>query len=460
MDGLITSLDRQRVVLHFAGGPLDRNAMASSMGDVAEAYGGAGAHSLFVLQSGGLRETLTRNLPHVLREAVFEIVLKRVLLCVLGKAAERSVPGARGRSRSGNLPVPSPHRVAVELNSMEKDGVEPYASLTPPTGMSRLTDAESQWLARTLSQDQQLRSLGRSASATDSELLMSLTRAETPGATEGRHSSRTGLEVATGLLVRKVVNAARAVIERFRTGTHHGLYPTAVEEILREFCLTHLGAALWSGMKNEAATAFRSDEGSPAGVGRYFLDRFIEAVAVPERKDVTVVGHGSGTPLMNAFLAAFDARRGSADSPLPADFRIRNVVALAPMCTFPELASTLRRRNTAFEHFRLFALTDEAEKADHLVPVAYPRSLLYFVSGVLERDANGMSAAVPLSGMARWYDSGQVVGGPEAEEVRAVADAEPSAFVRSPGAECGARSHAQFRADPALLANLQLMISG
>ncbi|MET7700320.1 hypothetical protein [Streptomyces sp. NPDC005485] len=460
MDGLIASLNSQRVVLHFAGTSLERGGVASALGDAAEAYGKAGSRSVFVLQGGGTGHTLTRNLHRVLREAVFEIVLKRVLLCVLGKAAERSGPGARGRLLSGNLPVPTARRVGVELKAMELEGLEPYASLTPPAGMSQLTDEQSRWLVRSLSNDQQVRSLGRSAVDSDSDLLMSATRAEAEERIGTRHRSHAVLEVATGLLVRKVVSAARAVIERFRAGTHHGLYPTAVEEILREFCLAHLGAAVWSGMKEDAATAFRSGAGIPAGTGRYFLDRFIEAVSVPERKEVTVVGHGSGALLMNAFLAGFDARRGLADSLLPADFRLRDVVALAPMCTFPELASTLRRRNTAFERFRLFALTDEAEKADHLVPVGYPRSLLYFVSGVLERDPNGMSAAVPLSGMAHWYGSGRSAGGAEAEEVRVVADAEPGAFVWSPDANCGARSHKQFATDPALLDTLQVMIAG
>ncbi|MFF0097540.1 hypothetical protein ACFYSF_47760 [Streptomyces canus] len=460
MDGLIASLDRQRIVLHFASEPLERDGTASALADAAEAYGAAGACSVFVLQGGGIGDTLTRNLQRVVREAVFEIVLKRVLLCVLGKAAERSVPVARGRSLSGNLPVPAAHRVGFELKAMESEGLEPYASMAPPQDMSPLTDEQAQWLVRALSKDPQLRSLGRSTVDSDSELLVASVRAEAEERIDSRHRAHAVLEVATGLLVRKVVSTARAVIERFRAGTHHGLYPTAVEEILREFCLAQLGGAVWSGMKEDAATAFRSGAGSPAGAGRYFLDRFIEAVSVPEQKDVTVVGHGSGALLMNAFLAAFDARRGSADSPLPADFRLRDVVALAPMCTFPELASTLRRRSTAFECFRLFALTDEAEKADHLVPVVYPRSLLYFVSGVLERDSNGVSAAVPLSGMAHWYGSGQSAGGTEAEEVRVVATAEPGAFTWSPGANCGARTHAQWCTDPALLATLQATIAG
>jgi hypothetical protein len=460
VDALVAALDRGRVVLHFADGPLEREAAIAALSAADEAYGGADARSLFVLQGGGLKETVARNLPRVLREAVFEIILKRVLWCVLGKAAERSAPGARGRSGARGLSLPPPYRVDVEFKALERDGVEPYASTAPPADMSSLTESESRWLARVLSEDRQLRGVGRSLRDGDEEtLLLAPVRVEAAASAGQRHASRAILEVATGLLVRKVVSAARAVIERFRAGTHHGLYPTAVEEMLREFCLAHLGAAVWSGMRDEAATAFRS------GAGRLLMERFIETVTLAERKDVTLVGHGSGVLSMNAFLAAFDARRGAADSPLPADFRIRNVVALAPMCTFPELAATLRRRGAAFERFRMFALTDEAERADHLVPLAYPRSLAYFVSGVLEHDANGVSAAVPLAGMARWYGCGQAVGGPEAEEARVLAATDPWAFVWSPAAgsrdgACGVRSRGEFATDPAFLANLQAMISG
>ncbi|MDH6219207.1 hypothetical protein [Streptomyces pseudovenezuelae] len=462
MDSVIASLDRRRVVLHFAGGLLGHESAALALGGAAEAYDGAGACSVFLLQGGGLRQTLTRNLPRVLREAVFQIVLARVLWCVLGKAAERSVLGARGGAQSGKLPIPTVNRVAVELSALQR-GDEPYATTAPRVDVSSLTAAEERWLTESLSRDRQLRSLGHSVRE-DEGLLMSSTRAEAAEHHGSGHGSRAVLELATGLLVRKVVNAVRAVIERFRAGTHHGLYPTVVEEILREFCLAHLGGAVWAGMKDEAVTAFRSGDGSSTGLGRHFLNGFIDTVSGPETREVTLVGHGSGVPLMNAFLAALDARRGLAEGILPADFRIRDVVAVAPMCTFPELASMLRCRNTAFERFRMFALTDEAEQADHLVPVAYPRSLLYFVSGVLERDANGTSAVLPLSGMARWYGPGQTAGGPEAEEVRVLADAQPASFIWLPetGPSVGAsvtRSHSEILADPMVLSNLQALIS-
>ena len=42
-------------------------------------------------------------------------------------------------------------------------------------------------------------------------------------------------------------------------------------------------------------------------------------------------------------------------------------------------------------------MTDELEQADRLIPVIYPHSLLYFVSGVLEDEADK-----PLLGMERY----------------------------------------------------------
>ena len=51
-------------------------------------------------------------------------------------------------------------------------------------------------------------------------------------------------------------------------------------------------------------------------------------------------------------------------------------------------------------------MTDESERKDMLVPGIYPRSLLYFVSGVLERDAKGAAApGKPLVGLARFFDA-------------------------------------------------------
>jgi hypothetical protein len=72
----------------------------------------------------------------------------------------------------------------------------------------------------------------------------------------------------------------------------------------------------------------------------------------------------------------------------------------------------------------MFTMDDEHEIADALVPLLYPRSLLYFVSGVVERRPNGDSAFdLPLVGMDRFYMRGISGNDPFAdEELDAVRD--------------------------------------
>ena len=54
-----------------------------------------------------------------------------------------------------------------------------------------------------------------------------------------------------------------------------------------------------------------------------------------------------------------------------------------------------------YQAFRMFAMCDLYEKKDHLLGQLYTRSLLYFVSGVLEDEADK-----PLTGLER-HMSGQ-----------------------------------------------------
>ncbi|MFW5946923.1 MAG: hypothetical protein ACOCUW_00410 [Gemmatimonadota bacterium] len=53
---------------------------------------------------------------------------------------------------------------------------------------------------------------------------------------------------------------------------------------------------------------------------------------------------------------------------------------------------------TIAPHVRLFGLRDDAERKDVLVPVHYPHSLLYFISGVCEDEVDA-----PLIGMQRFF---------------------------------------------------------
>jgi len=67
------------------------------------------------------------------------------------------------------------------------------------------------------------------------------------------------------------------------------------------------------------------------------------------------------------------------------------------------------------DDFRMFTMTDENECADRLIPVLYRHSLLYFVSGAVERSADTL-----IVGMQRYYDVDDYDPGefPDVEVVR------------------------------------------
>ena len=204
--------------------------------------------------------------------------------------------------------------------------------------------------------------------------------------------------VSMTVLARKALQVLRAVLLRYRTQTDSGVYPTVVEEVLRAFYLANVGGALWNAMKKETLDTFaagshrprRSPGARPASrrlrPGRDRQDHARRAL------------HGSGVHRQSS------DRRG----PLPpgrnpawaASARFQ-VCYLAPACTTQHFAQTLDAAGQLIGRFRMFTMTDGAERADRLAGAVYPRSLLYLVSGLLERD-RGASAVAPVLGLSRY----------------------------------------------------------
>ncbi|WP_282791549.1 hypothetical protein [Streptomyces sp. CC224B] len=479
VDALVARLkDRSRVVLHFHGGLVDDTLGFATAERLAPVYTAAGAEPVFFVWSSGLLEVLRGNLPQILGEGVFQTLLNRVIRFASGVVFQD--PGTRAL---GGLTVPSTRDVAAEL-ALLRTGQEPYARLTPPAEVPALGEAERVRITADLSADTELAERNREIAGT---VLRSA-----PGTTAARDinggraavatlmSPDTVAELAAGttdaenrravvtsaLLVRRTVRVVSAVVARFRHRTDHGLYPTVVEEILREFYVANVGAAVWDAMKRQTAETFAAGapgEAGPPRAGRYFLDRFGQLLASGSRPEVTLVGHSAGAVFMGHLLADLARRRAAADDPLPEDFRVRDVALLAPACTVKDLAGVVRRQAGLFRRLRMFTLTDEAERADHLVPFLYPRSLLYFVSAVLERGPDGDTAVAPLAGMQRWFLADEP-GGPDARDLRAFLRADGTRTVWSPvdggpGLASGARSHAGFDNDPEVLASLARMLA-
>ncbi|GGV34800.1 hypothetical protein [Streptomyces spectabilis] len=475
IDALVARLkDRPRVVLHFHGGLVDDALGFVTAERLAPVYEAAGAEPVFFVWSSGLLEVLRGNLPQILSEGVFQTLLNRVVRFASGVVFPQ--PGSRAL---GGFTAPSTRAVAREL-ALLRTGQEPYARLTPPAEVPAMSEAERVRITADLAADTELAernreivgSVLRSAPATTAArdidggraavatLMSPDTVAELAAETADAENRRA--VVTSALLVRKTVRVVSAVVARFRHRTDHGLYPTVVEEILREFYLANVGAAVWDAMKRQTADTFAA--AAEPRAGHYFLDRFGRLLASGSRPRVTLVGHSAGAVFIGNLLTDLARRRADADDPLPEDFRVQDVVLLAPACTVGHLAGMVRRQTELFDRLRMFTMTDAAERADQLVPFLYPRSLLYFVSGVLERGPEGETAVSPLAGMQRWFTAEDDTGGADARDLRAFLRADATRTVWSPvdggpGLTSGARSHAGFDDDPEVLASLARMLA-
>lgn len=137
---------------------------------------------------------------------------------------------------------------------------------------------------------------------------------------------------------------------------------------------------------------------------------------------------------------------------MPSDFKFQ-VVFLAPACNFELLGTTLQDYAHRLHTVRMFTMADGLEQKDHLVPVLYPRSLLYFISGVLEG-----SADIPIVGMQRFFSTHDYPSEefPNVELVRRWFDGDPTSLVWSQmdggaGRASNASSHYMFDDDPTTL---------
>ena len=461
MFGLIKQ--ERRLVVHFHGGLVDRASGFQIARSLRPVYEAAGAYPVFFVWSSGITEIVRGNFREILQESIFKTVRTWVLRYAYGKL--RQSEDARA---AGALPIPRTRDVRDELAALDRDA-EPYADVEPVAPVAELSPDERLTIESEVAADPTL--TGQIAAATGSvDGARGIGVAEGPTRTlvspdvlEELTTAPDGSRgiVSTAAVGRKVAQIVVAVIGRYRAGTDHGLYCTAVEEVLRALYLANLGAALWQAIKQETRDTFA--RGTPTRGGALFLDELERLLATGAELEITLVGHSTGAIFIENLLAELRRRRTG-----PA--RVKNVAYLAPASIFPGSWQMLEHWPEVAENFRLFAMTDEAERRDHVAP-GYPRSLLYLVSGVAERDRD-RSAWVPLVGMARYYvdPRGEPLTGDRFEDLSGVRDVRafmagggrtvwsPTPADAAAGFRAAARTHGGFDDDPEVRASLQQMI--
>jgi hypothetical protein len=187
-------------------------------------------------------------------------------------------------------------------------------------------------------------------------------------------------------------------IARLRARLDHGIYCTLVEELLREFYADKVGQWIWAQMKQEIMATFADNTGRTGDQlhgGTYLLeklrDHLVQFPAQPLQ--VSLIAHSAGSIGVCALL-------DTARTLLPATFQFQQIIFLAPAVDFEYCRRALVDHPERFVRFRMFTMLDVDEAVDAIAGVVYPRSLLYFVSGLLEG-----AEVRPLVGMERYYSA-------------------------------------------------------
>ena len=411
----ITDPTKPGIVVHFHGGLVNYDAGVEIANRLNEEYRQVGTAPFFFVYEAGLLETFRNNLGELAKEKLFKILWKRV-----AEIAKRKALQTLGLKSTGQLPGVDVFEMNKAIELALDGNMEPIVQdpLFVVDGWTELTEVEEVALEDELMSDELLREAIDEVSnglRTPQEIEQAkITRSTTPIQAStatlmdpeavDRYIQRQ-VEGTKGIinplaLIKGVVKIAYRVIRRFRNGRDHGFHATVVEEILGELYVRNIAGTAWDLMKGDSSDAFKAN-GAVYG-GTAFLEELHQALPVGEQRRITLVGHSTGAIYIAEFLKKADAIFH--DRP---DVTF-GVIFLAPAATF----TCCRDMLTHYGHriismadrkraLRMFTLRDELEQGDRMLGVIYPHSMLYFVSGVAERDGFG---DMPIVGMERYYD--------------------------------------------------------
>jgi hypothetical protein len=457
------------LLIHIHGGLVSKeNAIASADRLSKAEYGQGNVAPIFIVWETSIPETL-RNLPEILNKPLFERMLLRLTKFLAGKVAD-AVPGAKAAMGGG--PEPSRAEVEAELSKRAQDEV-PFPQLDTADDVTDMDVTDSQRLTQALTADTELHDAWRE------EVEAAMAAPAMPGASPIRLRQKlvdeTATEMATSskalvstaMVVKSGILIASRVIKRYVRHRDHGFHATIVEEILRELFIDDIGTAVWGFMKQDAADTFANADNAPERGGWFLLkllaDEILAAPANTPPPKVSIVGHSAGAGYACEMLRYLHACRQDPAHPLAkSGLAFDKLVFLAPACTCALFAEVLKlnQSKALFAEFRMFTLTDADESSYYEVPVLYPRSLLYIISGLLENPVIDQT----LVGLERDYRTAHPYNDPVVVDVKNFMAAEAHRKILSgqdggPGLACDSTRHGGFDSSPKTLESIVTFVT-
>jgi hypothetical protein len=258
--------------------------------------------------------------------------------------------------------------------------------------------------------------------------------------------------ISTSMLVTAGVRILGRTLRRLAGHRDHGIYTTVVEEVARELKGDLVGGIIWKHMKKDTADSFAGPGGTHGGTA--LLEEIKRIHQAGQQPRVVLVGHSTGAIYICHLLE-------KAEDTLPAGSQVE-VVFLAPACSFELLDRALTTAGKRISRFRSFGMEDALEQRDSIFPPLYLRSLLYFVTGLVEDEVD-----LPLVGMKRYHSSQTPFDAdsfPEIERVQKRLAALTSPWIWSEsnlgaGLNSLARRHGDFDDDQSTLQSIAHLIT-
>ncbi len=449
VDALFKHLETARhrkIILHFHGGLVPEKTGMETAERMVTTYSAAG-HVYSIVWETGLMEVLQERFTKVQETGLFQELKKIVVRKVCEKLGiQDNTRGDRPLTEAEveqELAAPQPFE---KMETQARGGAERIEE-------SELPDIEMQVEAEL---EEEL-----DGGATLESYMQ-------PDTLEGQRGFFTG-----GFFLGKLAKIVILVIKRFIRKRDHGLLPTTVEEILREFYLAEIGAVVWDGIKEKVRKGMwlpnAGLQNDDLHAGYYFLEKLNAFLGEHPGWKVDLVGHSAGS------IAICHMLRSIAEEGFD-HIKIRQIVLLAPACRTKLFHDEILNHPERYEQVRMFTMTDEKEKEDHLVPYVYPRSLLYLVSGILENkkdaaqtetDAEEEDGDYFILGLDRQLKD--VAPYQNSEMLRAVRTffSQPNRLINSPtelgpentGGFCCSLKHGDFDNDPPMLSSLAYLVT-
>jgi len=390
IDKLIAALEaknQKKLLLYFHGGLVDAASGMEIASRIVSSAGtdGYSSYPICLVWETGFKEVLVQNFDTISKSEFFKKILVKIIKVAgnkLGIDIDDSLIGSKGIGSMGDEEILLELQKAAPFEkTFENQGKRSFSikNASPENIESEayyhnvvLPEVQAE-LEEEIAGDQKLINLAAAKKPDEEAKLMKNEIA--PMGTNGEKGILTYAK-----LIGSAIKIAMNVIKRYMKKRDHGFYPTVIEEIFREFYVNDIGTWVWSRMKNKARDMWLEDDfsGNPENwhAGSYFLKKLTEYQDKVGALSIDIVGHSAGSIVTCELI---DAVKRSGSS-----LRFRNIYFMAPACSCELFSRTLLQNQELFKNLLIFTMLDSYESKDRLVPVLYPRSLLYFISGVLE----------------------------------------------------------------------------